>query len=84
MVAEDELQSQPCESILHTNAERLEGLSLCKLPESVQRHTMGMQKVSMGQAKFVPTHYDSKIGCGDHFIDQIPISTLFNHSLHSQ
>ena len=36
-------------------------------------------KVGIGQAKFVPTH-DSKIGCSDHLIDQIPISTSSNHS----
>ena len=33
-------------------------------------------------AKFVPTH-DSEIGCSDHFIDQIPISTLSIHSLYT-
>ena len=41
----------------------------------------GCEKGGMDQAKFVPTH-DSKIGCSDHFIDQITISTLSNHLLY--
>ena len=45
---------------------------------SVNILNLGAKCGYMGQAKFVPTHY-SKIGCSDHFIDQIPISTLSNH-----
>ena len=84
MVVEDEFQSQlqPCLTVKYTNDERLEGLGCCELPESVSTHSMWVQKVSMGKAKFVP--YQSwKIGCGDHFRAHTPIWTMYNHSLYS-
>ena len=65
IVVEGEFQSQPFLTILYTNGERLEGLGCCELLESVSRHTIWVQKVSMGQAEFVPSQ-SWKIGCGDH------------------
>ena len=82
MVVGDEFQSQPCLTIQYTNGERLEGLRCCELPESVSTHSIWVQKVGLGQAKFVPTH-DQKIGCGDHFRAHTPVSTLYDHSAYN-
>ena len=81
MVVEGEFQSQPFLTIYYTNGEKLEGLGCCELSESVSTHSIWVQKVSMGQAKFVPTH-NPKMVCGDYLSDHIPISTLWNHSLY--
>ena len=56
MVVGDEFQSQPCLTIKHTNDQRLEGLGCCDMPESVRTYSIWVQKVGLGQAKFVPTH----------------------------
>ena len=81
MVVEGEFQSQPFLTINYTNGDKLEGLGCCELSESVSTHSIWVQKVSMGQAKFVPTH-NPKMVCGDYLGDHIPISTLCNHSLY--
>ena len=81
MVVGDEFQSQLCLTIQYTNGERLEGLRCCELPESVSTHSIWVQKVGLGQAKFVPTH-DQKMVCGDHFRPHTPISTMSYHSLY--
>ena len=53
----DEFQSQPRLTTYYTNGERLKGLVCCELSESVSIYTLNLgAKVSMGQAKFVPTH----------------------------
>ena len=49
--------------------------------ESVSRHKIWVQKLSMVQSKFLPAH-DQKIDCGDHLSDHIPISTMSNHTLY--
>ena len=56
MVVGDEFQSQPCLTIQHTNGERLEGSRCYELPKSVRTYSIWVQKVGLGQAKFVPTH----------------------------
>ena len=81
MVMGDEFQSSLSLTIQHTNGERLEGLRCCELPESVSTHSIWVRKVSLGQAKFVPTH-DQKTGCGGHFRAHPPISTSSNQSLY--
>ena len=65
MVVGNEFHSQPCLTIYYTNGQRLEGLRCCELPESVSTHSIQVQKVGLGRAKFVPSH-DQKIGCGVH------------------
>ena len=35
----------------------------------------------MAEAKFIPPH-DTEIGCNDHIIDQVPISTMSNPLLY--
>ena len=77
----NEFQSQPCLTIYHTYDETLEGSSCCEMLESVPTHLILVWKVVVGLATFVPTH-DSKTGCGDHFWQSIPFSTLPNHSLY--
>ena len=80
-VVEDEFQSPPSPTIHYTCNDTLEGLRYCELPESVSTHTIWVQKVGLGKAKFVPTH-KQKIGCGKDFSAHTPISTMSNHSLY--
>ena len=81
MVVGDEFQSPPFPTVHYTFDDTLEGLRCCELPESVSTHSIWVQKVGLGQVKFVPTH-DLKTGCGDHCRAHAPISTLYNHSLY--
>ena len=81
MVLEDEFQSPPSPTIHYTYNDTLEGLGCCELHESVSTHTIWVRKVSLGQAKFVPSQ-SWKIGCGDHLSDHIPISTMSNNTLY--
>ena len=78
-VVEYEFQSPPSQIIHYAYGDTLEGLGCCELHESVSTHTIWVRKVSMGQAKFVPSQ-SWKIGCGDHFSAHIPISTMSNLS----
>ena len=77
----DEFQSPPSPTIHDTYNDTFEGLGCYELAESVSTHTIWVRKVSIGQAKFVPSQ-SWKIGCGDHFSAHMPISTMSNHSLY--
>ena len=81
MVVGGEFQSPPSLTIHYTYNDTLEGLGCCELPEAVSTHTIWLRKVSMGQAKFVPSQ-SWKIGCGDHFCAHLPISSMSNHTLY--